>query len=401
MTNAANKTAEVAYDALNGSAKAVVDAGGVFYRKYLQPHFKGATLRSNLEEFFINKGFVVRENGEIKRKPQIGRFIKTDYGYHIILKLYPGLCLQKINRVELEAALNAETDAWVDNSGWAHLKVYTRHIPQYYAYRPDLAAEIKKYDCAIPIGIARQGYVMLDMSRDENFALLIGGMPGFGKSQFLTQAITAAVMNYRPDQVQLYLCDLKNGVEFEKFQAVPHLLDWAGELAGVNRILKAANAELNRRAGLMRKARVTNTREYNHGRNHKLAHILAVVDEYADLGSDEKALVTRLCRMGRFAGVHPVVCTQRPSYSVLPGDTKALMPVTLCFKTRNELNSKMILGEGMPHAAYVRGKGRAILLTHRLRQVQVMHLPPKEAAEIVRKRYPQAVKPEVKRAVSW
>ncbi len=360
--------------------------------------------RAALERYFKNKGMIVYKKDKVIEKPRIGKVIKTNYGWHIIFKLYPGLSPYNLSKLEIEYALNAETDLDVDPSGWVHIKAHTRRIPKVFPFREQLAAEIKKYDCAIPVGIARQGFVVLDMSLDENFALLLGGMPGFGKSRFLSQALTAVVLNYSPKQVQLWLTDMKNGVEFKAFQAVPHLMDWAGDLNGAKRVLTKVNTELDIRAEKMGMVGVTNIAEYNTKVKTKLPHGLVVIDEYADLDKEAKEMVTRICRMGRFAGLHPTVCTQRPSHTVLPGDTKALMPVTLCFRVRNPLNSTMILGKDMPQAAFIKGKGRAILMTNRTRGVQVMDLKPNKREELIKLKWPTektSYRLVTKKPVSW
>lgn len=90
-------------------------------------------------------------------------------------------------------------------------------------------------------------------------------------------------------------------------------------------------------------------------------------------------------RAGRFAGIHTIICTQRPSAGILEGDTKALVPVKLCFRTVNQLNSRMILGEGNNQAAFLQGPGRAILQTPSVtREVQVMFLEPIRCRLLVR-----------------
>jgi hypothetical protein len=345
-----------------------------------------------LERFFLNKGMVIERGGKAVEKPRIAKINKTPYGYHIILGLYPGISLYSFKKHEVEAALNAEVDAWVDPSGWMHMRVYTRHLPKIYPYRNDLAQRITEYACAIPIGISRRGFVMLDLSTDENFALLLGGQPGFGKSEFLRQALTAVILNYKPSDVQLYLVDMKNGVEFEIFQNAPHVVDWAGDASGAARVLRKAAEELKIRAEKMRFKRVTSIKDYNKAVpvEQKMPHVIVVIDEYASLEAAEKAVAQDLCQRGRFAGIHPIICTQRPSHTILPGDTKALMPVGLCFKAKNKLNSTMILGDENIQAAYLRDKGRAIFqATNRLHEVQVMALDSGRAARLMHAKYTQ------------
>lgn len=387
-----NETGEAIYKAVDGATKVLFDAANYFWREYGAPKFRGLTVRQNLEAFFLNKGMVIKgRNGEVREKPRIGKFIRTEYGYHIIVKLYPGLCLQNIKPYELGAALNAEVDAHVDTSGWVHFKVYTRRLPKVFRFREDLALAIRKYPCAIPVGISRRGFLILDLSRDEFFALLIGGQPGFGKSEFIRQALTAAVLAYEPSEVQFYLIDMKDGLELETFQYAPHTVDWSGDLRGSERVLRALQGELRQRAEMMKFVRVSNIKDYNRKvpKDKRLPHIILVVDEYASLDDTGKLMVQGLCQLARFAGIHPIVCTQRPSHKILPGDTKALMPVGLGFKVKNELNSKMILGDDHPQAAYLQGKGRAIFQTNRLHEVQVMALDKDTSEKMILAKYPE------------
>jgi hypothetical protein len=288
------------------------------------------------------------------------------------------------------AALNAETDAWVDPSGWVHLRVYTRRLPKVFPYRNDLAKRITKCACAVPIGVSKKGFIMLDLAMDEYFALLIGGQPGYGKSEFLRQALTAIILNYLPTEVLLFLVDMKNGVEFEIFQNAPHVVDWAGDASGAARVLTKAVGELKLRAEKMRFQRVTSIKDFNKkvSSEAKMPHALVVIDEYASLDAKEKQIAQDLCQRGRFAGIHPVICVQRPSHTILPGDTKALLPVGLCFKAKNKLNSTMILGDENDQAAFLRDKGRAIFQTSKLHEVQVMMLDSGTAERMMHAKYP-------------
>lgn len=352
----------------------------------------GRRLRENLEQFFINKGLVRTEEGRIKFKPSIARIYRTAYGWHIILKLFPGLSPEDIakNICSLEYAAGGECKAFEDNSGWIHVKVYTRHLPGWFGFVPDLAARIRKYPLAIPVGISRQGLVILKLFRDEEFALLVAGMPGWGKSVFLRQALTSVVLAYEPDQVELYLIDMKRGVEFSPFHHVPHTRAWAGDLPGARRVLAGVLNELNRRAGLIEGASVTNITEYNKVRpKGQLPHIILAVDEYGSLGTGEKDTVTEICQKGRFAGVHPVLCTQRPTTDVLPGQTKALLPCIICFRMSSKANSRYVLGDECSEAAYLEVQGRAVFQRGDWpREVQVMNLQQTEARRLICQKYP-------------
>lgn len=401
MSNPMDVYGNVIWQGIDGVCKLGVD----LWRKYEV----GSNIRDNLKVFFKNAGMVVKgKDGRFENHPVIAKINQTDYGYHLILKLYPGLWLGNLidKQPELSAALGGETQIYKKGE-WIHVRVFTREIPSLFEYRPDLAGLIKKYPCAIPIGISRPGMITLPLFKDDTSALLIAGMPGSGKSVFLRQALTAVIMNYNPWEVQLYLVDMKMGIEFFPFQGAPHTADWAGDLAGAGRVLRRAQAEIERRAHLMKKKNVMEIQSYNQVSPHdKLPHIIVAIDEYAALDQACKDLVGELCRAGRFAGVHPIVCTQRPTTDVLTGTTKSLIPAALCFRMNSKLNSRLVLGEDHGQAAYITTQGRGVYRAGYLREVQVMHLSPERCLTMIQKRWPRPTPPvatntDTSLATSW
>lgn len=346
----------------------------------------GENIKATLHTLFKNKGIVKDEY-----EPKIMEIIPASYGYDVILKLYPGLWVGDLARIQsaMGAALSAETQIDDIDGQMVRVKVLTRELPNRFVYREDLAAYIKKYDCGIPLGLCRAGVLCLDLSNDATCSLLMAGMPGWGKSVFLRQALTAVVTNYAPEEVILYTIDMKRGVEFEPFRLAPHVKEWAGDSAGATRVLTKAKQELERRGELFRQAGSVDIASYNKFADDKIPHVMVVVDEFASLNDDQKAIITQLIREGRYAGFHTVVCTQRPSAKILDGDAKGLFSSILCFRMLNSLNSRMVLGDDNADAAYITTQGRAILLSGGyLRQIQVMFLSPENCRKFIAKRWP-------------
>jgi DNA segregation ATPase FtsK/SpoIIIE-like protein len=87
--------------------------------------------------------------------------------------------------------------------------------------------------------------------------------------------------------------------------------------------------------------------------------------------------------LARATGIHLVIATQRPDANALPGQLKGNIPVTIAFRTRNRLNSQILLesdsaGE-LPSIA-----GRAILqIGADEQQCQVMYMSPGKAKELL------------------
>jgi len=339
-----------------------------------------ARVRLILRQFFENSGLT---KGDFR--PSIGAINQTDYGYRVIIHLFPGKWIGDVweKLPELGAAFNAEAAVQEDGSGWLILYLYTRGLPggrEGFPYRIDLAARVREYDFGFPVGVCRDGFYVLDMARDEYCGILAGGITGSGKTYWLRQGLVAICTNYTPEEAVLYLVDMKDeGLELRILEGCPHVAAFGTDQAGSMAVLQAVTAELRRRSGLFAAAGVSDIAGYR-ATGHQLAHMALMIDEFADLPDDGKDMVIRFGRVGRYAGLHPIVCTQRPDRDTLPPALKANLPVSMAFRTKNELNSRMII-DG-PQAAHINkaDKGRAFILADRARWVQVVSLP-RPAAE--------------------
>jgi hypothetical protein len=73
------------------------------------------------------------------------------------------------------------------------------------------------------------------------------------------------------------------------------------------------------------------------------------------IGATVEPMVVRLAQMGRAAGIHIILATQRPSVDVITGLIKANFPTRIALTTASDTDSKVILGN--PGAEKLGGKG--------------------------------------------
>ena len=200
--------------------------------------------------------------------------------------------------------------------------------------------------------------------------MLVGGSTGSGKSVFLFSMLAAMLMTHpRKEDLQLILSSAKLE-DFIHFEGLPHL--YSGSIISdadeATRVIKEVVFEESERRGkLLADARVANIIEYNKTATDKLAPIVVVIDEFADLADqfetkkEQNAFykpVQRIAQAGRSRGIHLVICTQRPEAKLVPSTTKAQLNGRVALRVNDGISSRMIIEE--PDAQYLQKHGDMI-----------------------------------------
>lgn len=178
---------------------------------------------------------------------------------------------------------------------------------------------------SIPMGIgAGNSVVNLVMGeRGSSHHGLIAGATGSGKSSLLHTIIMSGMLNYSPDQLNLYLMDFKGGTEFKIYESVklPHIkllaLDAMQEFG--ESILENLVAEMDERSKLFKAVGQSNLEGYAQNAEKPLPRILVIMDEFQKLFDDSEnrrvalhcaELTKRIVTEGRSYGVHLLMATQ-------------------------------------------------------------------------------------------
>lgn len=220
-----------------------------------------------------------------------------------------------------------------------------------------------------PLGRTPNGKDLIeDLSQMPH--MLVGGSTGSGKSVFLFSMLAALLMTHpEKEDMQLILSSSKLE-DFIHFEGLPHL--YSGRIISdateATKVIKEVIFEESERRGrLLAEARVANIVEYNKKVAEKLAPIVVVIDEFADLADQLETTkeknafykpVQRIAQAGRSRGIHLVICTQRPEAKLVPSTTKAQLNGRVALRVNDGISSRMIIEE--PDAQYLQKHGDMI-----------------------------------------
>ena len=222
---------------------------------------------------------------------------------------------------------------------------------------------------------------------------LISGATNSGKSVCANTIILSLLMNYKPSEVRMIMVDPKR-VEMLFYTDIPHLLCPIITDAEKARVaLDKLCDEMNERFTIFAGVGVKNIASYNElmlsQNRHKMSFILLVVDEFAELMLcknhnivEEK--IQKLAQLGRAAGIHLILSTQRPDVNVIPGTIKTNLPCRMTFRLSSLVDSRTVIDVG--GAEKLLNNGDMLLLTPDftgLRRIQGVYVSDSEIADVV------------------
>ena len=225
------------------------------------------------------------------------------------------------------------------------------------------------------LGIDHDGTpVYIDVARMPH--MLIAGATGSGKSVALDAILCSMLYCASPSQMQLVLIDPKR-VELGAYAGLPHLAKpIVTDTAEAIYTLLQVEAAMDNRYKAMQRGKPIGPR------------MVIVIDELADLMlTSRKAVehsIVRIAQLGRAAGIHLILATQKPLVSVVTGLIQANTPCKLALQTASTTDSVRILGH--KGAETLLGRGDALLkLPDRVQEIrlQCAYTCPADIAAIV------------------
>ena len=214
--------------------------------------------------------------------------------------------------------------------------------------------------------------------------LLIAGTTGSGKSVMTNTLIMSLLFRNSPSDMRLIIVDPKQ-VEMVAYNDIPHLLTPViTDTTKAFSAMKWAASEMDLRYKLMAEHHVKNIADYNamvekstskdnkptddastDNTLSKMPYIVIVIDEMSDLmmqaGKELEPLIVRIAQLGRAAGMHLVLATQKPVVKVITGLIKGNIPSRIAFRVLTSMESRIILDQS--GAEKLLGQGDMLLST--------------------------------------
>ncbi len=211
-----------------------------------------------------------------------------------------------------------------------HMQDFADKIKAYYKQKKEVKRELKdlqkdekfwtkssQYEVSVPVGWdINHKEVCFEIGNAQNHTLICDHS-GSGKSNFLHVLIQNLAFYYNPDEVQLFLLDYKEGVEFNAYTdpILEHarLVSVASSVGFGMSFLRWLCDEIKKRSDLFKQFNVKDLSDYR--KHEKMPRLIVVIDEFQVLFSDkskgsvERSLNT-LLKKGRSYGVHLVLATQ-------------------------------------------------------------------------------------------
>ncbi len=227
-----------------------------------------------------------------------------------------------------------------------HMQDFADKIKAYYKQKKEVKRELKdlqkdekfwtessQFKVSVPVGWdINHKEVCFEIGNAQNHTLICDHS-GSGKSNFLHVLIQNLAFYYAPDEVQLFLLDYKEGVEFNAYTdpILEHarLVSVASSVGFGMSFLSWLCDEMKIRSELFKQFKVKDLSDYR--KHEKIPRLIVVIDEFQVLFSDNSTKgkesvdqsLSTLLKKGRSYGVHLVLATQTMRSGEIDSSIKA------------------------------------------------------------------------------
>jgi S-DNA-T family DNA segregation ATPase FtsK/SpoIIIE len=191
--------------------------------------------------------------------------------------------------------------------------------------------------------------------------MLIVGMTGSGKSVLINSILTMLLLLRSPKQMQMLLLDPKQ-VELAIYAKYPHVIDvLTDKEESYTALLEMVN-KMEERYAILAKKGCKNLEQYNSKvpESERLPHIVVVIEELADYMltfSEFDRPIEILAGKARAAGIHLIICTQKPLSNIVTSLVKGNIISRVCLLCDGWRSYNVALDESVPFELLGKGDG--------------------------------------------
>lgn len=234
----------------------------------------------------------------------------------------------------------------MDFDGLLIIRIYDKPLPTQVDF-------VKGDNWQVPVGITRNKneFKYHDFEKIPHFVL--GGATRYGKSNFINSMIVSLLQS-KPEHLNLFLVDLKGGVELSDYQNLKQTVSIAYEPEeALDTFKKAYDTMIN----IQKRLRILGKKKVQEANINE--RYFVIVDEVGELNPNEaidieekklklacQKYMSQIARLGAGLGFRLIVATQYPLGTVVNNQIKQNSDAKLCFRVQSEVASRVVLDSG-------------------------------------------------------
>ena len=286
----------------------------------------------------------------------------------------------------ISEGINKEVEFDFDN-GVFKLFVYNQSLPEKWDYDESL---LKENSWEFPVGKNHKGIIFHDFEKYQH--LLVGGVTRYGKTVLLKDILTSILLS-NPKHAEFYIIDLKGGLEFYKYKALPQVKEIACDVFEAADLLGRLVVQLQTDEDYFRKNMYTNIvdtpikkrRFIIIDESAQLSPLMYADKELKKVANAAQNFLGELARLSGGLGYRIILATQYPVSLAVPPIVKANIVARIAFICANNTASRVILDEvGAEDLPAI--PGRCIYLIEKQRILQVPYLDDKKMMKLLEER---------------
>ncbi|PEO37268.1 FtsK/SpoIIIE domain-containing protein [Bacillus wiedmannii] len=331
--------------------------------------------RKKIQVFFEVSGIAIKRDEKLLY-PVFIEQKEDDRSTTYVYRLPVGMPSKIIRKVEdvVSEGLSKPVRIQYDNYK-LNIRVFYKDVPDKWDWEEGL---IKKGKWQVPMGQSLERLIYHDFEKTPHMAL--GGLTRMGKTVFLKNVLTSLTLA-QPEQIHLYIIDLKGGLEFGPYKNLKQVNSVAEKPTEAFMVLNDILERMEEKMQYMKDRRYTNVVETNIKERYFI-----IVDEGAELCPDKsmkkeqqkllgacQQMLSHIARIGGALGFRLIFCTQYPTGDTLPRQVKQNSDAKLGFRLPTQTASSVVIDEpGLESIKSI--PGRAIFKTDRLTEIQVPYI---------------------------